>query len=199
MVVHHHGGLQLVSMVSRFVEPILARQDGEPFARKDEEVRVIHSQVANHALESVASVTVDNQQLSEALMMQRGHRVGKDGSLSVVTIMDAELQVALPGVLCAHRNRRQHHGTDSKVIKSTMGSINGHIMSQDGVCKIRKMQVVGFCCAPRQDDYAVVERACNTVGRYTQVNLAVHNGIVLVLIYCFGSRFSLKGSGKRAS
>ena len=49
-----------------------------------------------------------------------------------------------------------------------------HIVSQDGICEVRKVLVVRLCGSPGQDDYIIVEGACNAIGGYTQVNLSVH-------------------------
>ena len=78
-------------------------------------------------------MTIDDKQLAEALMMQGCYRVGEDSPLGVVAVVDSELQVALTGVLCSHCHRRQHHDTDAVVVESMSGSIDCHIVGQDGI------------------------------------------------------------------
>ena len=50
--------------------------------------------------------------------------VGKDGTLRVIAVMDAELQVALPGVLCSHSHGRQHHRANAIFIQSKLSGIH---------------------------------------------------------------------------
>jgi hypothetical protein len=53
-------------------------------------------------------------------------------------------------------------------------------MGENGIGEVWKVQVVGFCGTPRQDDYIIVKRTCNAVGRYTQINFAVHGLLEIV-------------------
>ena len=108
-------------------------------------------------------VSVDNEQLAESLMVQRSHGVGKDGTLGVIAVMDAELQVALPGVLCSHSHGRQHHRANAIFIQSKLSGIHCHIMGKDGIGEVRKMEVVGLCGSPWQQHDVVVEGACHAI------------------------------------
>ena len=73
-------------------------------------------------------------------------------------------RIALTRVLCPHRHRRQHHDTNTVLIKGILCGIDCNIVSQNCIGEIREVQVVGFSCTPRQDDHIVVKRASYTVG-----------------------------------
>ena len=67
VVVHHHRGLHFVGMVARLLEVILGRSHAEPFTLGDEEVGMRHREVANHILETVAAMAVNDDEFREAL------------------------------------------------------------------------------------------------------------------------------------
>ena len=90
--------------------------------------------------------------------------------------MDAKRQVALAGVLRAHRHGRQHHAAHAILVERPFGGIEGDGLREDAVGHIGQMQVVRLGGAPRQDGHVVFELSGYAVGRDGKVDFSVHDG-----------------------
>lgn len=142
---HHDRRLQLVGVVARGVEAVGRGADREPLARGDEEVGPVYRQVADHVLEAVAPVTVDDDEAPHTLAVQRRDDVGQDGLLRLVAGVDTEREFALPGVLRPQRHPRQHHGADTEALPGKHGGVDRDGVGEDAVGQIGQVEVVGLC------------------------------------------------------
>lgn len=96
-------------MVIHFgIEIPLARQHLIPFAFGDEKIRIIHGQVPDHPLETVAPVTVDYEQFVYTAAHQCPDYVRQDGELGGLGCVQAERQGCLPRVLRTERHCRKY-------------------------------------------------------------------------------------------
>ena len=145
-------------MVIGMVKEVFGRHHLKPFARGNEHIGHVDRQIAYHALKHVAAMPVDDEQTAHALMIERGGNVGENGLLGLLARMDAKLQVALTGILRSHRHRCQHHRPDTVLFECYGCRVYRHIVREDGICKIGKMQIMGLGGPPRQYCQCIIER-----------------------------------------
>src|SRR2546423_15561072 len=95
-------------MIARLIEEIRTLDAGPPVDGADEEIEA-WLQLADHLLEIVAAVSVQNQQLSHALTRQRCGDVGKNCQLGAGIHVDGEAKIRLAPIHSKGYRRQRHH------------------------------------------------------------------------------------------
>ena len=121
---HHHRSLHFISMITWLFEEIFWIAHLEPLTGSNDEIRKIHSQITNHILEGVSSMTIHDEEFLDSLMLQRFYDILQNCLLSLISVMDTESHITLSGILGTHSHRRKHHAIHAFVGSKLYGSIH---------------------------------------------------------------------------
>ena len=106
-------------------------------------------------------MTIDDEELPDALMVQVGNNVGEDSLLRFLTEVHTERQVTLSWILRTHIHRRQHHAANALLLHHFLCRIYRHVVGENAVGEVRKMEVMRLRGTPRQDgDIIVLATRC---------------------------------------
>ncbi len=161
----HHAGLELAAVIARNLE-VRLRIDAIPPVDSADENAALRLQFADHLLEIVPAVAVQNDELLDSLPFQRMGNIGQNRRLSTRVHVDAEADVELAGI---HPKRNLGKDDDaSSGVPRAPRCLPRHVRGFVVVGSVRKMKVVRFSRAPGKHRDFVVRRAHCLPRHFTQ-------------------------------
>src|SRR5690606_10142893 len=145
----HDAGLHLAGMIVTVLKELRLIHGVKPVTRAEKHFWIVQSKLADHSLEIVSTVAVQDDQLMYALSVQHLDDVVQHLRLSRWVHVDIKQNIRLSGV-DAKRDRGQDNDLRALFPRNTR-CLSSHPLCLYDVSSVRKMIVVCFTRAPGQN------------------------------------------------